>query len=56
MDGLPRWKVVGKEAPGTTALSDVEDGVEDLTKAVEAGTSVGIGSRKVELQAAQFGV
>src|SRR5215208_6658830 len=27
-DGLPRWKIVRQESPGTAAANDVEDGVE----------------------------
>jgi hypothetical protein len=56
VDGVPRWIVVREEAPGTAATEHVEDGVEDLAQAMEAGTPVALGSGKVELQAAPFGV
>jgi len=56
VDAAPRRKVVGEQAPRTAAPYDVEDGVEYLTQRVDSGTSGGLGSRKVGLQAAPFGI
>src|SRR5215211_7056366 len=53
---LPRWEVVRQESPSTTALEHVEDGVEDLSRAVKTRTPVGFGSRKVGFKAAPFGI
>src|SRR4028118_1072658 len=34
-DRFPRWEVVRQQAPGTTAPQDVEDGVKNLTRAMD---------------------
>jgi hypothetical protein len=50
VDGLPGREVVGQQTPGAAAFDDVEDSVEDLTEAVEAGSAVRLGSGQVGLQ------
>jgi hypothetical protein len=47
---------VRKQSPGAAALKHVEDGVEDLARAVQTRTAGGFGSGKVGLQAAPFGI
>jgi hypothetical protein len=56
VEGLPRREVVRQESPSTTALEDVEDGVEDLSRAVKTRTPGGFGSREVGFQVAPFGI
>jgi hypothetical protein len=56
IDGLPRREIAGQEPPGTTALQDVEDGVEDLAGAVGFRSSSLVGSRNIRLQTYPFGV
>jgi site-specific DNA recombinase len=53
---LPGWEVLGQESPSTTALEHVEDGIEDLSRAVQTRTSGGFGSGKVRFQAAPFAI
>ena len=44
VDRLPRWEVVSKHAPGTTATKHVEDGIDDFTHADGSRTTPGFGS------------
>jgi hypothetical protein len=45
VDGLPGWEVVRQESPSATALDEVEDSVEDLSRAMKPGSSVVVGGR-----------
>ena len=45
-----------QQSPGTAALQDVEDGVEDLMQAMEARTAGDFGRGKMGLKAAPLGV
>jgi hypothetical protein len=56
VDGLPRWEVVGEEAPSATATHDVEDSGEDLTQGVHPRASGSSGSGKMGLYADPLGV
>ena len=57
VDGLPRREVVGKQAPGAPAThDDVEDGLEDLARGVEPGSSWGFGDRDVGLYVGPLGI
>jgi len=47
---------VRQQSPATAALQDVEDGVEDLTQAMEARTAGDFGRGKMGLKAAPLGV
>jgi len=55
-DGLPRREIVRKEAPRTATPQDIEDGVKDLTSAVDSRPSGGFGCGKMWLQAGPFGI
>jgi subtilisin len=44
VDGSPRREVVRKQSPGAAALKHVEDGVEDLARAVQTRTAGGFDS------------
>ncbi len=56
VDATPRREVVGKQAPGTAAPYDVEDGVNDLAQRIEPRTPSGFRSGKIGLQAGPFGI
>ena len=56
LDGGPPREVVGQEPPLATALQEVEDGIQDLAKAVGPGPSMSLGSGQVRLYIVPFGV
>jgi hypothetical protein len=56
VDGLPRWEVVGQQAPGASGTHDVEDGVEDFAECVEPRSSTGLGGGQVGLDAGPLGI
>src|SRR5215203_7250172 len=56
VDGGPLREVVGQQTPLATGLQEVEDGVEDLAKAVGPGPSVSLGGGQVRLYVVPFGV
>lgn len=56
VDGGPSREVVGKHSPLATALQDVEDGVQDLTKTVGPWASVSFGGGQVRLYVVPFGI
>src|SRR5215207_723831 len=56
VDGGPPREVMGKHAPLATALQEVEDGVQDLTKIVGPRSSVSFGGGQVGLDVAPFSV
>jgi hypothetical protein len=47
---------VGKQAPLATALEDVKDGVQDLTKIVDPGASMACGGGQMRLDVVPFGI
>jgi hypothetical protein len=47
---------VGKQAPLATALQNVKDGFEDLTKIVDPGASMACGGRQMRLDVVPFGI
>ena len=49
-------EVVWQRPPGTAAPYDVEDGVEDPTRRIQARAPTNFGGRKVGLQADPFGI
>jgi hypothetical protein len=49
VDGGPSREVVREHAPLTAALQQVEDGVQDLTKAVGSRSSISFGGGHVGL-------
>ena len=56
VDGGPSREVMGEQAPLAAAFEDVEDGLEDLTKVVDPGSSVSCGGGHVRLDVVPFGV
>jgi hypothetical protein len=56
VDGGPSRKVVGQEPPLATALQDVKDGVQDLTKIVDPGASMAFGGRQMRLDVVPLGI
>ncbi len=56
IDGPPRREVVGQKPPGAAAIEDVEDGVEDLVRAVNPGSSTGFRRGQVRFQAGSLSV
>ena len=56
LDGGPTREVVRQHAPLTSALQQVEDGVEDLTKIMGPGPSNPFGGGKVRLDVVPFGI
>ena len=56
VDGGPSREVVGEQAPLATALQDVEEGLEDLTKVVGPGASISFGRGHVRLDVIPFGI
>jgi hypothetical protein len=55
-DSLSRREVVRQKAPRAATPQDIEDGVEDLTSAVDPRSSGGFGGGKMWLQAGPFGI
>src|SRR5919112_5185596 len=47
VDGLPGREVVRQQAPGTAAMHDVEDGVDDLAEGVHPGSPGSFGGREM---------
>jgi hypothetical protein len=56
VDGRPSREVVGEQAPLTSALQNVEDSVEDLTKIVSPQSSMSFGCWHMRLDEVPFGV
>jgi hypothetical protein len=56
VDGRPSREVVGKQAPLATALQDVKDGVQDLTKIVDPRPSMACGGGQMRLDVVPFGI
>jgi hypothetical protein len=56
VDGLPGWEVMRKQAPGTAAPYDVEDGIEDLAQAMKARSPLVFWSRQVSFDALPLSV
>jgi hypothetical protein len=44
MDGFPKRKLMGQQAPSTTTSDDVVDSVKDLAQGVHPGPSGGLWS------------
>jgi hypothetical protein len=55
-DSLPRREVMRQKAPRAATPQDIEDGVEDLTWAVDPRSSGGFGGGKMGLQTNPFGI
>jgi hypothetical protein len=47
---------VRQESPSAAAFEDVEDGVKDLTQAVDSGPPIVFGSRQMSFEACPFSV
>src|SRR5215218_11243911 len=56
VDGPPRREVAWQEPPRTAAFQDVEDCVEDGTRAMDPRSTAGLRRRKMRCQVAPFGV
>jgi hypothetical protein len=56
LNGGPSRKVVRQQAPLAAAFQEVEDGVQDLTKAVGPRPSTSFGGGQVGLYVVPFGV
>ena len=56
VDGGPSREVVGEQAPLATALLEIEDGVQDLTKTVGPRSSMALGRGHVRLDVIPFGI
>ncbi len=56
VDGLPGRKLVGQQAPGTSATQHVEDGVEDLPQGMDSRAAGSLRDGEVRLYAGPLGV
>jgi len=51
---FPRGQIVGKQAPRASASQQIENGIDDLTVAMKARSSMKRGSRKQRSDTAPF--
>jgi hypothetical protein len=56
VDGGPSREVVREQAPLTATFEDVEDGVQDLAKAVGSRPSMAFGGGQMWLYVIPFGI
>jgi hypothetical protein len=56
VDGWPSGEIVREQAPLAATLQEVEDGVQDLAKAVGSGPPMSLGGWQVRFDIAPFGI
>src|SRR5919197_2327815 len=54
--GLPRWQIMGQQAPGAAAAEYIEDAIENLAHRVDPRPPSGLGRWDVRRQTAPLGV